>query len=68
MDPKQEAKTLKNSQLLSDIFDECELSIIGAWKSAPTVETREQCASDLKALETLRETFYAKTESIIAGN
>ena len=66
MNQKQEAKALQQNQLLNDIFAQCEHDIISQWRSAATIEEREQCSTDLRALESLRESIYAKVTDLLS--
>lgn len=68
MDRTQQAKQIATNKLLVEILDERERDIIQAWRSAETVDEREQCATDLRALEALRETISATITGIITGD
>ena len=55
---KQAADLLENETLTS-IFDERLSDIYERWKSGSTVEERETCYFDVRALEELRDAIYA---------
>lgn len=65
MELKNQANQLKNNKLLTDIFAEREQDIISSWRSAVTIEDREQCATDLRSLESLRECLDSKLNGIL---
>ncbi len=55
---KQAAELLEN-ETLQYIFDEREREIYDRWKASETVEERESCYFEIKALEGLRDAIYA---------
>jgi hypothetical protein len=68
MDRKQAARQLKNNPLLNEIFAARDAEIVDAWRSAQTLQERERCATDIRALESLRELTYARIENTLVGD
>ena len=66
MDLKQQANQLKTNQLLTQILSEREHDIISSWRSATTVDEREQCATDLRALEAFRECLDSRINDLLS--
>ena len=47
--------TEKAQKILTDVCERREIDIVQRWRSVQTVDEREQCSTDLRAVEELKE-------------
>lgn len=61
----KEAKLLRSSTLLSEIFTEAKNGAIEKWESAQEPQAREACWTLVRAINTVRETIDYQTDRIL---
>lgn len=59
----REAREINENGTLRVLFEEREAAIRSAWAAAPTVEQREACHADIRALNELKDYIYAAATS-----
>lgn len=64
----REAREIHENGTLREIFDERAASIRSAWEAAQTVEQREQCHADIRALNELKDAIYAAATARAAAS